>query len=373
MTDGQALLHDVFDLDLFNDMVEKKYVKVQTHPEYPNLRIANYTEPTTWERMWNEVTMRCRGLIYDAETLEVYARPFSKFFNNEEPCAPEFSPEDSFDVYDKMDGSLGILYPTPDGYAIATRGSFMSDQAQWATGFFRTRHSEWEPNPAWTYCFEIIYPENRIVVDYGDRCSLVFLGAVDKETGASVEHYRAIASLPENMEQARWFMRATLSEILAHMEVPEDNFEGFVLHHFASDTRIKIKYEQYKILHRFMTNTTEKHVWEVIVSGQSPEIVFAAAPDEFHEWLQELITKFYTDQKDIYLSTYLACESIRGRLPREYTRKDFALAVKAANPLFPSLLFLFEDDDEAKIQNFIWQQLKPKGSMTMRLVSNDAN
>ena len=34
------------------------------------------------------------------------------------------------EVTDKMDGSLGILYRRPDGVcAIATRGSFASDQA----------------------------------------------------------------------------------------------------------------------------------------------------------------------------------------------------------------------------------------------------
>ena len=41
------------------------------------------------------------------------------------------------------------------------------------------------PKPGKTYLFEIIYPENRIVVDYGDYKGLVLIDVIDNETGKS--------------------------------------------------------------------------------------------------------------------------------------------------------------------------------------------
>jgi hypothetical protein len=48
-------------------------------------------------------------------------------------------------VTDKLDGSLGILYPTPDGHAIATRGAFVSEQALHATELWLDRYAGWLP------------------------------------------------------------------------------------------------------------------------------------------------------------------------------------------------------------------------------------
>lgn len=104
-------------------------------------------------------TKACRGLIVDAENW-IVQRPFEKFFSIEQL--------EPFDVYDKLDGSLGILYWVGDEPAIATRGSFISDQAKRGTEFLRAR-KDLNLDRRYTYLFEIIYPENRVVVNYGDQ------------------------------------------------------------------------------------------------------------------------------------------------------------------------------------------------------------
>jgi RNA ligase len=91
-------------------------------------------------------------------------------------------------VFDKMDGSLGILYPTSQGMAVATRGSFTSEQALKATEILHEKYPEWAQitydwfrsnfDANWyevnyTDLVEIVYPENRIVVDYA-RSSRVY-------------------------------------------------------------------------------------------------------------------------------------------------------------------------------------------------------
>lgn len=126
------------------------------HPELP-FAILNYTDACQFDRAWDLVTRNCRGLIYRFTDDEILARPFEKFFNDGEPGGAEVAEDALGEVTDKLDGSLGIIYPTPDGPAVATRGSFASEQALHATQVLRSRYSAWQPNPEWTYLVEIIY------------------------------------------------------------------------------------------------------------------------------------------------------------------------------------------------------------------------
>src|SRR4051812_9325678 len=128
MTGRDVLFSD----DDFNKAVTDGYIRVQHHPTLP-LHIANYTEKAQYEHVWNDVTLNCRGLIYD-DNNRIVARPYPKFFNyGDTDNTGPLDLDASIIAVDKLDGSLGILYPTPDGPAVATRGSFTSDQAVHAT------------------------------------------------------------------------------------------------------------------------------------------------------------------------------------------------------------------------------------------------
>jgi hypothetical protein len=52
-------------------MLDGKYITERFHPEFPELRILNYTEKAAFEGVWNRVTLNSRGLIYNADTHEV--------------------------------------------------------------------------------------------------------------------------------------------------------------------------------------------------------------------------------------------------------------------------------------------------------------
>lgn len=236
---------DLFPIVGFKRMKDLGYIRVQSHPRY-DYEIANYTEKAVYDKEWNDVTLQCRGLIYRRSDGEVLARPFRKFFNHNESTAPTFGLNDPVVVTDKLDGSLGVLHITPDGWAIATRGSFDSPQARHATAVFKARYenymgASWGFNPPFgiTYLFEIIYPENRIVVDYGQQDDLVLLGAVDIATGKSIT--------PEVIQKSNhpWpgpvtetFTFSTYGEALA--AAPRPGKEGFVVHNLRTDERVKI-------------------------------------------------------------------------------------------------------------------------------------
>jgi RNA ligase len=120
-------------------------VRVQRHPSLP-LRIFNYTEQAVYSRTWNAATTVCRWLIVDDDEW-VIARPWPKFFGYGEHPDGALDLDAPVEVTDKADGSLAILYPTPDGHAIATRGSFASEQAQHASAVYRERYAgQWPPN-----------------------------------------------------------------------------------------------------------------------------------------------------------------------------------------------------------------------------------
>lgn len=274
-------LSDLFDRDLFDQMVFDGFIRVKAHPT-EDLAIANYAEKTAYEKNWNHATLQCRGLIYSPETGEIVARPFPKFFNVGE-YGPEFVwPNESVVVTDKMDGSLGILYQLPsDGsYAIATRGSFASDQAIKATEILHAKHAhDFWPQDGFSYMFEILFPSNRIVLDYGDKEDVVLLAAIGNETG---NVYSPLSVLEWQGESTKVFDAMSLAEALAIP--PRPNAEGVVIR-FESGLMVKCKQEDYVRAHAVVTGCTNRSIWETLSKGESLPEKASFMPDEFHAWM----------------------------------------------------------------------------------------
>jgi RNA ligase len=134
-----------------NQYYEDGLLYKQTHPTLP-LTIWNYTPEVQYGQLWDEITLQCRGLIVDNEG-NVVARPFKKFFNTEEG---KHTPTPEFEVFEKMDGSLGILFYYQKEWVFATRGSFTSDQSKKAYELLEKYPIE-NLDKKNTYLFEIIY------------------------------------------------------------------------------------------------------------------------------------------------------------------------------------------------------------------------
>ncbi|NIL77630.1 RNA ligase [Rhodococcus sp. B10] len=338
--------------------IDEGMVKVRAHPTLP-YRIYNYSELAAYSRTWDDVTLQCRGLIVD-DTGEVIARPFPKFFNDAEHDGdrlPQLDLSAPVEVTDKLDGSLGILYPTGQGgYAIATRGSFESDQAKWATQHFTDLYFDvWSPEPGFTYLFEIIYRANRIVVDY-DFEGLVLLAVVDNETG-HVGSPHAGYEWPGR--KAERFPYATLGEAL---RAPvRDNAEGFVVH-FQDGTMVKLKLERYVQLHKIVTGMSEKTVWEHAAAGKPFEDLVLDLPDEFHDWLTKTWLTLQKQHRAIADTARAAFDSIREIAPSG-DRREFAEIAKRHDNT--PLLFCLLDGQQDRMNTAIWKTLKPRGDTFM--------
>lgn len=349
------------DLKIIEELSEKKLVSTQSHPKWP-LLIHNYTQVAQYERAWDDMTRMCRGLITDLEG-NVIARPFPKFFNIEEhegedSKLPKLNWNQPFTSTRKEDGSLGILYWTPDGWQIATRGSFTSDQAIKATEMFYAKgYDKHNYGKGLTHLFEIVYPSNRIVLDYKGLEDLILLEILDTETGGAtswermaetakdigcpVVPYMALSS--ENIQRLDEYYGADLGS----------NEEGLVVR-FNDDTRVKIKYAEYKRLHRLVTMCSARSIWENLKDGKDLGELLERVPDEFMSWVKRIVEEITRDFSIIESDAKIAFNKIRHLTDR----KQFALI--AREYVYPSILFAMLDGKD--YSHIIWKLVKPEST-----------
>lgn len=341
------------DIRKIDELVKQGFLRAQAHPYLP-YTIYNYTEKTNYEGAWDEYTLTCRGLILEDDGT-IVARPFPKFFNYGQTGAPTIDPIAEVIVTDKVDGSLGILYPTLTGHAIATRGSFTSEQAEHATKLWHDRYADmWQPKDTLTYLFEIVYPANRIVVDYGDLDLLVLLGAVETATGNTF-HPRELdwPGASTDTFQYRTFADALAAE-------PRSNAEGLVVYVKATGDRVKIKQEDYLRLHKVVTGLNARAVWEVLSTGGDLEAFIASLPDEFHAWTRSVANQLNTDVTNAEFDAVTAFNKVLAELGEGFERKSFAIAAKATGDA-PSLFALLDGKD---IAPRLWRAAKPEAGWT---------
>ena len=258
-------------------LIDDGYISVNKHPEL-DLFIYNYTPKTQFDKKWTKYTLMCRGLILDGEG-NIVARPFKKFFNIEEVSKSSIPKKSSFEVTMKMDGSLGILYWSNGLPYISTRGSFISDQSKKATEILYSKYSHLfnTLNKNVTYLFEILYKENRIVVDYGNLEDLILIATIDNKTG------KDLSIIDTGFTPVKRYYDINDLTILKSME--NDTDEGFVVK-FKNGFRIKVKFDEYKRLHRILTNVSTRNIWEYLKEGKGLNEIIDRVPDEFYEWVK---------------------------------------------------------------------------------------
>lgn len=320
-------------------MLSKNYIKVNKHPEH-DLYIYNYTQNAQFEKVWNEVTLACRGLILD-ENDNVVARPFLKFFNLGE-IENQVLPACTFEVYDKMDGSLGILYWIDEVPFMASRGSFSSDQSDKANEMLHGKYrNSWALlDKAKTYLFEIIYPENRIVLDYGTTEELVLLAVIDTQSGEEFPLEDLGFPMVEKFNG--------IKDILILKEMEVDNKEGFIIK-YANDFRVKIKFEEYLRLHRIITQVSNLNIWEYLKTNQLMEEILERVPDEFFDWVKQ--TK--SDLENQYQIIENQCKADFKVLE---SRKETALYFQTCQ--YRGVLFAMLNNKDYSV--IIWKMIRPR-------------
>ena len=239
------------------------------------LRLYCYTETTVYERSWDAISTMARGLILDADARRVVATPFPKFFNVGEAATV---PDLPFEAFEKLDGSLVILFRHNGAWRSATKGSLVSDQAAWASQWL-TGYDLAPLNPGTTYLAEAIYPANRIVVHY-PTAGLFLLGGY-RADGTELDY----AALQEVGAAVGWPVTrrrsfGAVSELLTLAKTLPTSEEGFVIR-FANGLRLKVKGDEYCRVHRLVSGLSPLSMWEALQAGDDLDAVRRQLPEEF--------------------------------------------------------------------------------------------
>ncbi len=311
-----------------------------------DLLIFNYNTMAQYDGRWTYFERVSRGLIINFKTGEIVARPFDKFYNWLQ--GGRRASGHIVSVTEKLDGSIGILYRHQGDYHIATRGSFESEQALWATNFLNGYFTLDSLPDELTLIFEIIYPENRVVVDYGKREDLVLLAARNRFTGAYLPFFPDLYDLAERYGFTLPHVYAfnDINEILVKTGEIDADEEGYVVE-FSDGSRFKFKGDRYLELHRMIHALTFKNVLKAMQAGRIAQVL-EPIPDEFlaeaRVWISEIENTLSRIKTEVSEAFSLAPKA---------SRKEFALWVNENYPHLATYLFIMMDGRDIEPQIYM--------------------
>jgi RNA ligase len=333
-------------------LAERGLIRKRSHPTLL-LDIYNYTIKAQYlpAHEWTEALKDCRGLILDRQG-NIVGRPFRKFWEYRFVQAAIPAGE-AFHVWEKLDGSLGVVCSFEGQRIVATRGRFDSAQALWLAAWFDREHPDFTPASGLTWMFEIVYPANRLVVDYGDAADAFLLAVLDT---AARDQWPVFDACTRFRKARRFDGIADFTQIDSDPRFAGS--EGFVLQ-WESGMRAKVKLSEYRRLHHLITELSARNIWELVRTGQDTSSLVDRVPADFEHWVKEQIASITRSHAEIMES---AREALRTAPPHE-PRNHFAQWAKQQR--YPSLLFALADGKD--ISDTVWKMVEPKGAITFRL------
>jgi len=355
----------------YHESLEPYELRVQAgylrKSEERGLVLYKYTDQCTFEKKWDEYTRAARGIIFKKLTGECVARPFPKFFNIGE--MPETFlkdlPDEEYECFDKLDGSLGIMYWRHGRIFMATAGSLMSDQAIEATRMLNEYNLDYfDQDNQFTLLFEIIYPENKIVCDYGDERKLVLLGGYWLK-GVEMNRGEILAISQETGFPVAEKYDYTIEQMLELQKTLPYDKEGFVVR-FKSGLRVKIKGEDYLRIHRAISGATPLGIWRHLDGGRLPKDYMEGIPEE-------VIVTVETLEEELHRQYRLVLSDIKEDIDNltfnvvpwgDDKRKELGLYLKsnAKKLKHPSAMFPYLNDNSDGVEKYIMKKIRPTGN-----------
>ncbi len=333
----------------------EKYGEVRVR-HYGELTQFNYTNQAMYSGLWTSFEQLCRGLIVNNKTGDVVARPFDKFFNWGEGDRKTDAP--LVRVHEKLDGVLGITYYNPSGYLkVATRGSLTSDQAAWATfhinNWLNGHPVKWAGDwPShWTLMFEIINPDFRIILDYGDTKELILLAARDMHTGEYVSQ-EDLSDVAEKNGFSTPFCHTfdDVDDLIEITAALDDNAEGFIAE-FADGQFFKFKGAAYCELQRLVMNTSPRVLGRAMYENRATELL-QRFPDHLKAEIYQTATEMYA-KIDTTIARTLAAHA---EIPDTGDRKLMALWVQENYPDLEPYIYLVHDGHLGRLRDAIYRK-----------------
>lgn len=365
----RGLLMSLEQIAKFREQVDLGYIR---EVRQGDLILFNYTDKCTYDKAWNEYTRAARGIIFNEKTGAIVARPFPKFFNLGEMPETYLTslPDEPYEVYEKVDGSLGIIYFYDNEWRVATRGSFSSEQAIKATELLKKyKFDDWADTFS-TFLVEIIYPENKIVVDYGAEERLVLLGAVDTRSGDEIPLYSIEeVALLEGLTLAEQFIYGIEEMIELQKTLPKDQ-EGFVIR-FKSGLRLKIKGHEYLKIHKIISNLSPLSFWEAMEAGIVKNEYLSQVPEEYTKDFEPIVTELSRQYREVWGEIMRDAEQLPACNWKEKDGlraiglflKNHPTAIK-----HPSAIFPWVTNNPKALEKYIMKAIRPTNNVLREAV-----
>lgn len=327
-----------------------------------NFAIYTYTDKCVFEKHWDSITLNSRGHIFDVNTGERIACTFSKFFNlgeREEVSFNKLPWDKPYEVYEKLDGWLGTLYRYGQKFYVASRGSFYSAGAKWASSFIQQKDLGCI-NDEVTLVFEIITPEQKIILDYGGERNLYILAAFNRYTGEeyerkTVEEWSKKIGVPI----VKKYDSLKIEDCLDIARNVQEK-EGFVIR-FSNGIRVKVKTDWYCKIAKIMANLTPISMWECMKEGKVSKEYLIDIPEELENLANEYKNKL-EKQYEFVLEKILTTSSL---LLNKYknSRKELAIALKKEGPIIRRSCFVILDKKDKCINDIVMEVIYPKSNI----------
>jgi RNA ligase len=312
-----------------------------------------YTENCVYSRAWDKITISARGIILNPATKKIIATPFPKFFNyGENDCA---IPNTGFEIFEKLDGSLIIIFFYNGEWRCATKGSLNSEQAKWAKNYLKNIDTSLL-NKRVTYLAEAIYSENKIVIRYDDD-GLVLLGAYNNDgTEISSDEVREIAIL-SGFTLPRIYYYKNINEILDIAKTLPVTEEGFVLR-FNNGLRLKIKGDEYKRIHALISKLSPLSVWQILFDNMDLITIKKELPEEFWEDFDNIVNCL---QENINIKITEIKNTVDPL--SNLSDKEVGLKLESFNPNIKPFVFAYRKTNgnfsDSKLRKLLFNSIRP--------------
>lgn len=347
------------DINKLHEYVENGLLKSNKDGD---LEVFCYTPKVQYEKLWDEITSVCRGIVVD-QTGHVVAHCLPKFFNlNECPKTLVANlPNESYEIFDKEDGSLIHVFFHEGQVRTTSKCSFTSVYARKAQEYLPQALIEAYKTgrlpPDISFAAEIRLPdaeeEMRRVTK--KEPGLYFFAMFDNMGDFDCE-----MSFTTLQSQADRFGFKTVEKIdidlksLVEMFYGVKGTEGFVVK-FSSGFRVKLKTAWYLYINKVLENmeTPEKqwdYIKPMVMQHEDDADWICNFPDELYDELTEIAVRMRQLFNTLEAYIKATVDELR---PYCQTRKDLADKIKH-NRLAP---FMFNYYDGKDFVEGLWKYL----------------
>lgn len=306
------------------------------------------------DKLFHEpIERECRGIKFCSKSGKILARPYHKFHNlneREDYRTENVDLSRPHVILDKLDGSMVHTCPSELGIYLMTRMG-VTEVAEAADKFLMANSYRYGrllnalPVDEYTYIFEYVGPNNKIVLDYKEED--LILTAIRHNTNGTYIFHEELTELGKTfgvkVVQAFPFNgydnhMGRIAENIAS----QTNTEGYVVR-FDTGAMLKIKCDEY----------VRKHKTKDLVSSQKG-IMALILEDKIDDVLPQLDTdvadrvKDYAAEINKLINNYAAKIEYVVECDKEKTQKEFALGIKDSPKDLQSLLFTVRKGDNAR-------------------------